>query len=176
VSEIEKRFIMMLVDSRGRRYLTSWDACEDAARDFAGDSVSDFDIAALADTLFDRVHAADGVRFYERPEVSEAAISACDWTCWRAASRPMGGLVAERWERCGVRIYHVALFSGDRGPALVLTVVSEMGGSLWDFDAGRMYDSDNPAHWGWLDAVFGRREAWRRELAEAAARFIGERF
>lgn len=113
-------------------------------------------------------------RFYEREQVSRDDVMACDWTRWRAASRSMGGLVAERWERCGCCIYHVALFNGDRGPALVLTVVSEMGGTLWDFDAGRMYDSDNPAYWGWLDAVFGGRRAWRRELADVAKRFIGD--
>lgn len=165
---------MMLVDSEGRRYLTSWDACESAAHDLASDAAGDFDIQALAGVLFERVTMPGETRFYECVDVSEAAISACDWTQWRAASRPMGGLVAERWERCGLHIYHVALFSGDRGPALVLTDVSEMGGSPWDFDAGRMYDSDNPAHWGWLDAVFGGRALWREELADAAARFIGD--
>lgn len=165
---------MMLVDSECRRYLTSWDACEDAARDFAGSDWEDFDLTALAGAMFARVHASDGARFYEREQVSPEAVMACDLTRWRATSRPMGGLVAERWERCGCRIYHVALFNGDRGPALVLTVVSEMGGSLWDFDAGRMYDSDNPAHWGWLDAVLGARGLWREELADAAARFIGD--
>lgn len=165
---------MMLVDSDGRRFLTSWDACEDAARDFAGVFADDFDILALASALFERVTMPGETRFYERPEVSDAAISACDWTHWRAASVTAGGLVAERWERCGLRIYHVALFRSDHGPALVLTDVREMGDSIWSLGIGRIYDSDKPDHWGWLDAVFGGRRVWRRELADAAARFIGD--
>lgn len=164
---------MMRVNSAGRRYYTTWDEVEDAARAFAGSDWEDFDLTALAGALFERVPCVTETRYYEREQVSPEAVMACDWTRWRAALVTAGGLVAERWERCGRRIYHVALFSGDRGPALVLTDVGEMGGSLWDFDAGRMYDSDNPAHWGWLDAVYGSRGLWRGELADVAARFIG---
>ena len=100
--------------------------------------------------------------------------SVCDYTQWRETVDHSGGLVAERWERFGCRIYHIELFRSDRGPALFLTIVSEMGSSLYDFGAGRnrMYDSDNHAHWGWLDALFGGRRAWKRELADAAKRFI----
>lgn len=104
----------------------------------------------------------------------ERGVSACDWTQWRTNPLRRGGLVAERWERFGCRIYHVALFRSGRGPALVLTVVSEMGESIWDSDSGRIYDSDKPDHWGWLDALFGGRRAWKRELADAAKRFIGD--
>ena len=104
----------------------------------------------------------------------ERGVSACDWTQWRTNPLRRGGLVAERWERFGCRIYHVALVRSGRGPALVLTVVSEMGESIWDSDSGRIYDSDKPDHWGWLDALFGGRRAWKRELADAAKRFIGD--
>lgn len=165
---------MMLVDSEGRRYLTSWDACESAAKDFAGSDWEDFDLMALAGAMFDRVHASDGARFYEREQVSHDAVTACDWTRWRAASVTAGGLVAERWHRCGGGSYHVALFRTDAGASLVVTDVPEMGDCLWDPCAGRGYDSDCPAHWGGLDAILGGRRAWKRELADAAKRFIGD--
>lgn len=95
-----------------------------------------------------------------------------DWAEWRAASVSCGGLVAERWHRCGGGIYHVALFGGERGASLVVTDVPEMGDCLWDPCAGRGYDSDCPAHWGGLDAILGGRRAWQGELADAAKRFI----
>lgn len=166
--------LMMRIDSEGRRYLTSWDACESAARDFAGAASGDFNIPALASALFDRVYTSDGVRFYERPDDFEATISACDYTLWREAVGPLGGLIAERWHRCGGGIYHVALFNSERGASLVVTDVPEMGASLWDPGAGRGYDSGCPAHWGALDAILGNRRLWRGELADAAARFIGD--
>lgn len=65
---------MMLVDSECRRYLTSWDACESAARDFVGSGWEDYDLTALAGALFERVTMPGETRFYERPEVSEGAL------------------------------------------------------------------------------------------------------
>lgn len=165
---------MMLVDSEGRRYLTSWDACESAARDFAGSDWEDFDLTALAGVLFTRVHASDGARFYECEQVSPDAVMACDLTRWRAAPVRVGGLVAERWQRLGGGCYHVALFETDGAASLAVTDVPEMGADMWDPGAGRGYDSDCPAHWGGLDAILGGRGAWREELADAAARFIGD--
>lgn len=165
---------MMLVDSEGRRYFTSWDACESAARDFAGSDWEDYDLTALAGALFAHVYTSGETRFYERPSVCEAAISACDWTRWREVAVTAGGLVAERWARCGGGVYHVALFHTDAGASLVVTDVPEMGDCLWGPCAGRGYDSDCPAHWGGLDAILGGRRAWKRELAEAAKRFIGD--
>lgn len=164
----------MRVNSAGRRYYTTWDEVENAARAFAGSDWEDFDLMALAGALFERVPVVTETRFYEREQVSPEAVMACDWTRWRAASVTAGGLVAERWERCGGGIYHVALFNSERGASLVVTNVGEMGGSLWDFDAGRSYDSDCPAHWGALDAILGSRGLWRGELADVAARFIGD--
>lgn len=120
----------------------------------------------------------DGRRFH-RPHggaVSEIErrliMQTIDWTEWRAASVSCGGLVAERWHRCGGGVYHVALFNSGRGASLVVTDVPEMGCSLWDPEAGRGYDSDCPAHWGSLDAILGSRGLWREELADAAKRFV----
>ena len=166
--------LLMLTDSEGRRYLTSWDACESAARDFAGSDWEDFDLTALAGALFERVPAVSEARFYEREQVSPEAVMACDWTRWRAAPVTAGGLVAERWERCGGGIYHVALFETDGAASLVVTDVPEMGVDIWDLGAGRGYDSGCPAHWGALDAILGSRGLWRGELADVAARFIGD--
>lgn len=165
---------MMLVDCEGRRYADSWDACERAARAFAGSDALDFDLAALAGVLFERAVTPDGVRYYERTEVSPEAVAACDWTQWRAAPVTAGGLVAERWERLGGGCYHVALFETDGVASLVATDVPEMGVDMWDPGAGRGYDSGCPAHWGSLDVILGGRRAWWRELAEVAARFIGD--
>lgn len=165
---------MVLVDSEGRRYVDSWDACERAAREFAGSDWEDFDLTALAGALFTRVHTPDGTRFYERTRVDPEAVACCDLTCWRAAPVTVGGLVAERWERLGGGCYHVALFEADGAGSLVVTDVPEMGVDMWDPGAGRGYDSDCPAHWGSLDTILCGRRAWKRELAEVAARFIGD--
>ena len=145
-----------------------------AAYDFAGSDAEDFDLAALAAAMFERAATPDGSRYYERERVSPEAVADCDWTRWRAASVTAGGLVAERWERCGGGIYHIALFATDGVASLVVTDVPEMGDCLWDPCAGRGYDSDCPAHWGALDAILGNRRLWRGELADAAARFIGD--
>lgn len=165
---------MMLVDSEGRRYLTSWDACESAARDFAGSVWQDFDLTALAGVLFERTTMPGETRFYECEDVSPERIASCDWTRWRAAPVTAGDLLAERWERCGGGIYHVALFRAGAGASLIVTDVPEMGDDLWTFGAGRTYDSDCPAHWGALDAILGNRRLWRGELARVAAWFIGD--
>lgn len=165
---------MMRISSAGRRYYTTQGEVEGAARAFAGSDWEDFDLAALAGALFERVPVVTETRFYEREQVSPEAVMACDWTRWRPASVTPGGLVAERWERCGGGVYHVALFNSERGASLVVTDVPEMGCSLWDGEAGRGYDSECPAHWGALDAILGNRRLWRGELADAAARFIGD--
>lgn len=171
---------MLMVDSEGRQYADSWDVCERAARDFAGERADDFDLAALARVMFTRVRTSDGVRFYALPaslcDWSQwlAAVMACDWTQWRAAPVAAGGLVAERWERLGGACYHVALFEADGAGSLAVTEVPEMGADMWDPGAGRGYDSGCPAHWGDLDVILGGRRAWRRELADVAARFIGD--
>lgn len=165
---------MMRVNSAGRRYYTTRDEAVNAARAFAGSDWEDFDLTALAGALFERVPCVTETRYYEREQVSPEAVMACDWTRWRAALVTAGGLVAERWERCGGGIYHVALFETDGAASLVVTDVPEMGADMWDPGAGRGYDSDCPTHWGALDAILGGRGLWRGELADVAARFIGD--
>lgn len=165
---------MMRVNSAGRRYYTARDEAVNAARAFAGSDWEDFDLMALAGALFERVPCVTETRYYEREQVSPEVVMACDWTRWRAALVTAGGLVAERWERCGGGIYHVALFETDGAASLVVTDVPEMGADMWDPGAGRGYDSDCPAHWGALDAILGSRGLWRGELADVAARFIGD--
>lgn len=100
-----------------------------------------------------------------------------DWTEWRAASVSCGGLVAERWHRCGGGVYHVALFNSGRGASLVVTDVPEMGCSLWDPEAGRGYDSDCPAHWGWDEwDPDSRRSAQGNARLDAVGELVYDRF
>ena len=165
------------VDSEGREYVTSWDAAVSAARDWA-DGGDGWDLEALACILYEGAHFLPGaVRWYERASVDLEAAAACDYRTWRRAAvcDCRLGMVAERWDLSGAGlICHIALWIDCGEPSLVVSTVPYWGASPWRSGFQTVGDSDHPASWGRLDRALGGRDAWRRELADAAARFIGD--
>ena len=103
--------------------------------------------------------------------------AACDYRLWRAtrdSDRELG-MIAERWnEDAAGQAYHIALWVDTGEPSLVACTVLECGASPWGTGLQTVGDSDHPATWSGLDRVFGGRDAWRSELAEVSARFVGD--
>ena len=160
-----------------RPFVRSWDECVMRARDWSGGG-DGWDLEALAGILYGGVRFLPGeVRWHERADVDLEEAAACDYRTWRralACDRRLG-MVAERWDvgECG-QVYHIALWDDAGAPSLVACTVPEWAASPWGTGLQTVGDSDHPATWGGLDRVFGGRDAWRRELSEATARFIGD--
>lgn len=165
------------VDPEGREYVTSWDAAVSVARDWA-DGGDGWDLEALASVLYESVSFRGGApRWYARAEVDSEAAAACDYCIWREACRSDReiGMIAERWDvDAAGQVYHIALWNDCAEPSLVVCTVPEWGASLWGTALQTVGDSDHPVTWRELDRVCGGRDAWRRELADVAERFIGD--
>lgn len=165
------------VDPEGREYVTSWDAAVSVARDWA-DGGDGWDLEALASVLYESVSFRGGApRWYARAEVDSEAAAACDYRAWRETfpSDCGLGMIAERWDAdASGQVHHVALWIDCGEPSLVACVVPEWGASPWRSGFQTVGDSDCPTSWGRLDRALGGRDVWQRELADAAARFIGD--
>ena len=151
--------------------LYTWSDCLQAARDFAGDYAGDFDIEALAGTLFAYDYDTDA---YIECEYTNTEIEACDVTAWQTCEVPAtdeATMRAERWFQSPKHgPVHVGAWENTNGDvSLTLSTVREGGYSMWEWSSTTIADTDRRASWGEFDKAYGSRKAWETDLATVEA-------